>query len=390
MKAKHHAALEIAHKIENISYAHPVLIPAGCAGHAVSLCVEKTSEDTGRLIIYNTGMGVSQYHAHWKDTNRYQTHFVIEDIPLKDLQNWQNWLTVFKLKSCKEIKPLYEHLLEVGQKGCIVFPSGNIEDYEAKQMSGTCSAQNLMACVRHQIMSQVEGTLQEKLGAYRLLKAYLMQQIGDSLLSQVDPIIRDPVQEKLVKQNALLKLAKIAEDESSYRSHLSELTHALCELGAQSFVQKMPNAMNSSFLARFATLEKCSKKLASLWGKQQLEPIAGPSFEFASSVYFNRETLLENIKYFLGSCYQKRAFKSLGENLASFYLSSRFQKETQQIFIEYLCPATFDLQDNHQRKGLDAFISGLKKSKESAAYLKNFASLLSIDQSNVAQYIMHT
>lgn len=388
-KTRLQAAQEIVDKIACLTYEEFVLIPAGCVNHAVSLCVEKTSEDKARFIFYNSGGGLINYHPRWKNTNRYQTHIIIEDVPLKDLQKCEVWELVFKLKSSEGMDGLYQHFFEMGKNGRCLPPSNCEEDYEAKQMRGTCSAQHLMSCSRHQIMNQIEGSVLEKLGIYHLIKAYFLKQMGQSAFTQIDTRIQGFVQEKLAKQEAILKLAHFAENEETYQHHLIQLLNALQEFDAKSFVEMIQNLKPSSFFMKFAILELCSKKLAELWEKSACSSSSNPSLVLASVLYTNRLLLRDRLIHFLEDCYSKKAFKELGIHLAYFILSSRFYEDMHQIVLRDLCPPAFDLNDPDRRVGLDAFILNLNEQKSGRIYLQELASFLSTSrhQITLAEYI---
>lgn len=375
-----------------ISYKIPILIPAGCEGHAVTVCVEKISEKMGRLILYNTGGGLIKHHPQWKETNRYQTYFIIEDVPLEDLYEVEQWQTLLNFTSAKNMDPVYAHFRKMGRNGRPTPPSLNEEDYEQKQMSETCSSQNLMAAIRHQLMHQLEGSQKEKLALYHFFKAQLIRQMSQSSLNKVDSKIQNLAKMKLEKQEALLTIAHIAENKESFDMTLTKLCDALTRLGAQTFVETIQKVEINSFLARLSALELCSKELVKLWMKQPIDfPPSGEEFLLATKLYENQKLLYNSITQFLHACHQDQKFEALGFHLGHFLLNSRFTEEIREIVLTHLCPLSFsDLNQENQRKGLDTFIKALKPFPNGKQYLQNLAIFLSRSrqQTEISNYIL--
>ncbi|MDP1835932.1 MAG: ankyrin repeat domain-containing protein [Chlamydiales bacterium] len=302
-----------------------VLVPTGFKGHAALLLVEK-GDKTAKITMYNTGGGLVQEHPQWKNSNRYQTFKVIEEVPLEDLENVELWQKFVEESSqATSMDPVYVCFEELGRRGHLVDPSCDSEDFESKQLNGTCSLHCYLALFRHQIMTLAEGTKQEKLTAYRLTKAYTVSHAIKQSSHRLERYFGNRAKLKLSKYEDFIQLSKIAEDESSYQDHLNLLTASLEQIGAHSFLDSIRQAQPFSVLSRLALLEKCSQKLAN-----------HQSFDIArvDKLWVDRQANLTAINSLIKHHLDAGEFKTLGLYLARFYISSRFSKEMQKTVIE--------------------------------------------------------
>lgn len=321
---RHQIAPEIVERVKDPSQNH-VFVPTGFKGHAGLLSIEK-GETTARLTMYNTGGGLTQYHAQWKQSDRYQTFSVIEEVPLEDLENIELWQRFIEESSQgKSMDSVYACFEELGARGHKVAPSLHSEDFESKQMNGTCSLQCYLAFFRHQIMNMAEGNKEEKLAAYRLAKAHLITHVIKEPSLPFVGQFGNHAQLKLEKYESFIQLSKIAEDESSYQDHLNLLTDLLNQVGAHTFLKSIKPMQASSMLSRLALLEKCSQKLAKLNHSDVTRSV---------QLWRNRELTLRNIKSLIRHYLNAGDYKTLGLYLARLYISSRFSKQVQETIIE--------------------------------------------------------
>ncbi|MBA3602878.1 MAG: hypothetical protein H0W50_04390 [Parachlamydiaceae bacterium] len=81
---------ELVKKINSLSRGEGCLIPRLILGHATLMRIENTGEEKVRILFYNTGDGVNDYHVEGKI------------IPIKPLSNTQKFL----LEICRTLKIL--------------------------------------------------------------------------------------------------------------------------------------------------------------------------------------------------------------------------------------------------------------------------------------------
>lgn len=339
------AAREIATQMTNLSEM-PLLIPIQSKNHTMGLLVEKTGEGKVRLILFNTGSRLLENHPRWKDSNRFQTFLVIEDVDSKPLTDPGVWKKLFALKDVDAIYDCFFSTL--GQNRPISPPSIHEEDYEQKQFSRTCTAQYLMACIRHQIMVFFPGTVPEKRAVYKLIKSYVMQGIAGKKRDQVDRQVQGVFEKKLEKQEATQSLAKLANDEKAFEQVFEKLGAILKE------ETDLPFEANT-YLARFELLRTYSKKVAEHWLREpdilDLSSFrADPDFNLALSIFENRLLTIRDLENELQRIEEKKDLGQLGDLLHRIIRHSSFTAVGERWIIQKLCPSSFDL---HNEKDLE-------------------------------------
>ena len=197
----------------------PLLIPYGYIKHSMLICLEKTSEGVIKTL-YNTGGGVLRYHPQWKATNKYQTYLSVTHIPLEDLCSHKMWEELIEASKTETTpKKTYELFFTLGQRHAIQEASEYSEDYEQKQMHGTCSGQVFMAMMRHQILKKIQGPYANKKGVYEYYKSLWTYDIGNYELDRVDPQIKGYLEVKLKKVSALQAFEGVLKAASSEYLH---------------------------------------------------------------------------------------------------------------------------------------------------------------------------
>lgn len=201
---------DIIKEIHNIA-DHPRLFATGCQGHSMLLSVEKKENGKYKLVLFNTGQGVSKYHSPL-DNKKYQTYLVVDDIPAQKLNDKELWKGFLAAEKSPDVDAIYTWFKGLGT---LSPPSGNQFDYDPIQMLGTCPAQCLMAWMRYYIMHDlVKGNyVLEKLGVYKFIKARTFEVMS----SKDDTSILDIFLRGYLNKNASLhhsdtELLKIALD----------------------------------------------------------------------------------------------------------------------------------------------------------------------------------
>lgn len=206
---------EIVALLKDPQVDFPLLIPYGYIKHSMLICLEKTSEGVTKTL-YNTGGGVLRYHPRWESTNRYQTYLSVPYIPLEDLLSHEIWRELIETSKTETTpKKAYELFFTLGQRHAIQAASQYSEDYEQKQMQGTCSGQVFMALMRHQILKKIQGPYANKMGVYQYYKSLWMFDIGNYEWERVDLKIKGYLEVKLKKLSALQALEGVLKAASS-------------------------------------------------------------------------------------------------------------------------------------------------------------------------------
>lgn len=197
----------------------PILLPTGSLGHSMVCCIKRKPHDKFQLTLYNTGDGVEKYHhkSQNPDVNKYQTHLIIDDLDADVLKDPNIWDKFMEARWSEDVEAIYSWFKELSTKGKERAPSENPNDYEQKQISGTCSAQCLMAFIRHQIMEASSGDL-KKMGMYKLLKARTIFKLGSEDLEATDKLLKEHLSKKLELVGAEIALSKIAESGKEFES----------------------------------------------------------------------------------------------------------------------------------------------------------------------------
>lgn len=267
----------IIENIEKLEVGKSLLIPTGCHKHATSLLITKTDLDKFTLTQYNTGQGTLTWHNRWEDTNRYQTFYAIDNVPLSSLlkkEGWQNLL--MNRKIADDMDPSYIIIRNVlGKGGKIRPPSPHSEDYEAKQVSGTCGLQCLMALLRHLVMQLATGTPEEKEGLYKLLKSQMFIRYYQDNLSSVDAYIQTQIPTIINKHKAELKMAELSKDPQQFEETMAVIEDMFIQLSHEDLAIKMREsaAAANTTMARYAALRNSSIVLSNLWFENKQFPV---------------------------------------------------------------------------------------------------------------------
>lgn len=238
--------------LKELKVGESLLIPLGCAKHSTSLLVKRISANSFRLIHYNTGFGL-KWHHRYPNSNLYQTHDIMDEVPAESVFNEEVWNAYYGLKIKKNMDSAYEWCRDQVGKGGIHLPaSENEEDYEAIQFSGTCPTQSKMALIRHEVMQLVEGAPAEKEAFYKLFKTYLFLQFIRDNETKFDKTIEKHLPSVQERLNAELALVHIAQDNKLMDEAMTTFKIVLSD-------KEIPSlSCNSSFLERYAFLRKTS------------------------------------------------------------------------------------------------------------------------------------
>lgn len=250
--------VKVASKLElfkELPVSTPFLISTGIVKHALLFSIEKNSNNTYKLILFNTGVGL-RHHPQWKKTNKFQTYVIIDQVPAEDALNESYWQQMQGFKNKEpDINKVYAFFSKWGEKGQPVAPSLHSEEYEQIQQRGSCSAQCVLAFIKYYIMKEAPGSLVEKQGLYKEYKAYILKGIAENLDS-IDEVLVPFAQKKIEKCNADLELLRRAQTEEAFDSTLSSLAPLIPE-------EKITRlrAIQSPY-ERFAVLRKMVKSVA--------------------------------------------------------------------------------------------------------------------------------
>jgi len=238
--------------LKELKVGESLLIPLGCAKHSTSLLVKRISANSFRLIHYNTGFGL-KWHHRYPNSNLYQTHDIMDEVPAESVFSEEVWNAYYGLKIKENMDSAYEWCRDQVGKGGIHLPaSENEEDYEAIQFSGTCPTQSKMALIRHEVMQLVEGTPAEKEAFYKLFKTYLFLQFIRDNEIKFDKTIEKHLPSVQERLNAELALVHIAQDNKLMDDAMATFKVVLSD-------KKIPSlSINSSFFERYAFLRKTS------------------------------------------------------------------------------------------------------------------------------------
>ncbi len=229
---------------------------------------KKTGDKRYRLSHYNTG-DLLEKHYRLKNSPKFQTFDIIENVPEEDLLQegiWEN-----SRRSASEIYHFVRSTL--GKNGTRLPPSPHKEDYEARQEEGTCLTQCLMAMLRHQIMELAEGTPQEKLALYKMIKSkILIRFYADNKIHFSSDLIKE-LALPLEKHKANTFLYSVAEDKQAFGESLASMKGALQE-NADGLHAPEPDTT----LLRFSTLRQASSLISNKFLKDEAATTAQEKF----------------------------------------------------------------------------------------------------------------
>jgi hypothetical protein len=258
--------------IQQMQTGEKLLIPTGFKGHITSLLLEKTSNETFRVTVYNTGVGVIKWHPRWFDSSRYQTYVVIDQVPVGSIMNKNHWDQLLLCRLHGTSNEFYEIIFDkIGAGGMKRLPSTHQEDYEAIQRSETCAMQVLLTTIRHMTMLITAGTHQEKEAVYKHLKFALQE----SWLNSQDPEHLQDVAQWIPQIKYKLAIEKqvcdLAIDIDASDKALNECQSLLRLAGHDEAAETLKREDAISCFGRYALQRTAAGLLFNAWAKEPLE-----------------------------------------------------------------------------------------------------------------------
>lgn len=335
-------ANNVSSKISAMQVGAKLLIPFSTSTHAVSVLIEKISPDKGRIVIYNTGASVN-LHERWQvdetaqlgEPAQYQTFFQVDDISWNELEanDWFSDLQRLKTQDLK-LNQLYEKYEALGVK----HPrSTDREDYESIQLHGTCSAQNLMAFIRHQTMTKTEGSKVEKKAAYKAIKAHMLHRFGEKelSLSTLHPTIHFLGEKKLAKTAGELRMCTIAESSQAFLEAVAQFKRVL----PKEQFQETHAAPQATTWQRYGMLRNFSRQLSALW-------IANPTahtqsvhaFQSAEALTDDWNENVARMHQLLTSSFKAKDYEQAGELAVRYIFITSYRPEAEKWILQNMHP----------------------------------------------------
>jgi hypothetical protein len=337
-------------RLQQMEEGDKMLVPTGYKGHKTSLVVEKTANNTYRLSIYNTGDGIAEHHPRQPEGSGYQTHLVIDKVPANSVLQKELWLNLIRASAeANDMETTYEIFEQLGAGGVQPPPSQHAEDYEAVQLSGTCSLQNLMAMMRHRIMSNFPGTYIEKDAIYKQFKielqsSWLKEQKAEDLkgFAKWVPIITHKLAtEKLITDLAL--------DHNASKKAIVECQGMLRGGGNEGAADAIELDDHMSPMARYTALRKAATLLSTRWMMEQGVPANLPGnnciIALALTKFDAHKILLSNFSALLDEAEKQGNFSEWLERINSMILASKFPEVAVDEFASRLQSLAEEEQD---------------------------------------------
>ena len=328
-------------KIESLEPGEKVLVPAGMKTHAVSILLEKNTDNTFNLTLYNTGAGLIDHHPRWLETRRFQTHLVIDQVPATSILNKETWVKLIDAKSKEtSMEAVYGIFYELGTDGIKASPSQNEEDYELIQRSGTCAMQNLMGCMRHLIMKSLATTPPEKEAVYKYIKLALQ---GGWLRSfSVTSALDKWLPQITSKLGAERQLCDLALDPQVCEKALTECQVLLRQNGHILSADQIGFRDDINQFQRYSLLRKAANILnVHLVGEISFLPdslLENPVMNLAGTKWISQQKIFNNLVHLMD---QSESFDNLED------------------WVRYCCILLID--SNPQQKGIDEVTRRLAK-----------------------------
>ncbi len=166
-----------------------VLRTGSLTAHATALALEKDG-----VTVYNTGYGLGNHAKGTASPRHFQTHMTIS------YPQTENTLKRIASRCIYNTAPndtlFYTFLRSLGTEEP---PSQSPIDYEQVQKRGTCSAQCIMAFLRHYILTHVPGTDSERLATYKWIKSRMLRHLIDACKEGISPHLQEPITAKYQK-----------------------------------------------------------------------------------------------------------------------------------------------------------------------------------------------
>lgn len=319
----------IVKRLNQMQVNDKMLIPVGSLGHVTCLLVTKSEEESFQLTLYNTGAGVITWHPRWKNTNRYQTFFVIDDIPKSQLMNQDSWLSLMMFRENTEsMDPIYQLLLSsLGKGGKLLMPSSHETDYEAKQSERTCAMQSIMGAVRHQFMQIVKGKPEEKEAAYKILKANMFHRYNVDNEDKIDPKVRECCLSLFNKISAEKEMVNIAKNLANFNSFMSKMKTLFIELDAKDTFELLLQKSAKTTLERYAILRTASTALCMIWLKMGSPTVSNRSEKvlmLAIAKYEHQLIIMSNLKKRFELCEKGNDINEVSTLIATVVTSTAY------------------------------------------------------------------
>jgi len=315
--------------VSDLELGESILIPWGMFMHWMGVYVERNTDDTVKITLYNTGKGIREHHYQWNETHRFQTFLSVDSVPIKNLQNSETWERLRELKRSLDAAEVYKFFTEeLCQGGRVLPPSEFSEDYESSQVGGSCAYQFQLAMLRHQLLHLTDvGTKKERLGLYKLLKAQLFHVYATDELKDLDQTIQDASVTKLEKLASDIQLAQLCSDEESYAKTCGEIKTHL-ELIGMGEIGKSLDVIPKTNLGRYALLRDVSNKIAEKWLEdpasiEKMEPSQKCSLQFALAKYQHQKGKLDERLKIIDKYFKER-HPNLGAEMLYLFLNTPF------------------------------------------------------------------
>ncbi len=322
-------ASTIVDKLNKMAPGENLIIPTGHKTHAVSLFITREKNLSYSLTLYNTGQGVLEWHPQWENSNRYQTFWKIENIDQNTITDLEAWQEIHKLwKSDNAMDGVYACLKDrLGKSGVLQKPSIHQEDYEAKQASGSCASQNMMAMMRHQIMLLASDNIGIAEAIYKSIKTKMFRVFQAQYAGKIDKTIQENSSTIFKKFTAEEQLLEIAGNVESYRNAMSEIG-SFGNIG----IEKLPVLdENSPVFARYANLRAASNLLFAWFLAHPEKAPLGTGTSKALSLVLakleHRHVILKNIKSRLDECQANNNLSGLALECYRLIVATAFAEE---------------------------------------------------------------
>lgn len=337
----------IQQSIHALKENESILIPSGCINHATCLLLTKLANGMFEMTYYNSGGGLIRWNPQWKDTNKYQTHIRITEVPAENFSHDDIWKEFSRLNfEATEMTPLYTYFLDIlGKGGKRISASSFSQDFEPKQLKGTCATQNLMTWYRHQ-MRQEFNSQEEGLAFYKISKSFMYHKLGTTNLHNFSKKIQKHASQKIEKHSAILALAKMANDESFNESH-QELLKAMNIVDPSIDTSKLYNAIDSCRpLLRFHILKSLSDTVEEMVQAypEKLESLPDhPALVLVRAKFIDHQQLKSDVSRFLDEVYEKKDWKTLAETILRLLTSYKYKEQVNDWLAKCFCPSEDEL-----------------------------------------------
>jgi hypothetical protein len=327
------AAFRVVEKLKAFEVGDSLLIPLGTPKHGTCLLVEKTGPKKFRMTHYNTGQGVLKWHYRGKQPNQCQTFDIMDNVPSGSILNPEGWETLFMNQLYgTSMDPIYQIIRgNLGKEGERPARSEHEEDYEAKQSSGTCAMQALMALLRHQTMQLAAGSPSERKALYQIIKSQLFTEFHKDHLEQIDETIHRNLSTVLKKIGAQWTFVDLSADMHDFDEALGTITNNLEKLGESNLAKNLKSRDKATNLSRYATLRIASSLLCRTWLNHPQNPppkelIHSKALQFAFAKFEHQTTIMQNIKNRLETYSAEGNMKAFAFELYRIFTSSSFSE----------------------------------------------------------------